>query len=268
MKTNLILSALLVGTFFSACKKTETKVDEPVVTPTPTPAVVYGISKDSTYDGTANNTQVRLFTYNSGKKLVRVQYKQGTSTTYGNKDTLIYNGSGQLSKVESTSKNGTVTVTSTNTYNYTSDLLTSVNENGSNSNGAFIRTRTFTYSGGKLSGQAVTYSSGSGGSGGPENITSIVFSGNNMSSADLTGNGNITFTSETTAPNPYYGLNLRSDDFINNFNQNNITKGYLTATPTMILLNNTYTYADGRVATITDISKTPNRITVISHKIL
>ncbi len=120
------------------------------------------------------------------------------------------------------------------------------------------------YTSGKLSAQTLVYTTGTGG-GGPSDITSIVFNGNNMSTANLTGIGAVTITSSTTAPNPYYGLNFNTDDFLNMFNQNNILQVYLTATTTQLFVNNTFTYADGRVANITDATSNPAYVTTLTY---
>ena len=56
----------------------------PPASPTSTVVVshsVYLVSKDSTYDSTPANTIVRLFEYDSIKKIVRVNYKMAGSNT-------------------------------------------------------------------------------------------------------------------------------------------------------------------------------------------
>jgi hypothetical protein len=189
--------------------------------------------------------QVRKFEYNSSKQLVRVSYKSGTSINYDYRDTIYYNTSGQVSKVENYLTGNSV-AQSTDVFNYVAGVLTSVTESSSN----YLRTRTFTYASGKLSAQTVTYTSGNN-TGGIENINSIIFTGNNITSLDLVGYGPTTLTWETTT-NPYYGLNFESSDFINMFCANNIKSAFLTASPTTIFVDNTYTYASGRVATIID----------------
>jgi hypothetical protein len=266
MKTKLILSVALFAIVFASCKKKETTTsDEPptnIGSTTGTPVLTYFVSKDSASNGTVANNRVRKFEYNSSKKLIRVWYKQGTSTTYNSRDTVQYNGSGQISKVERFNTGSSI-ASASYVYNYVAGVLTTVNETGNNGS-PFARTRTFTYTAGKLSAQTIVYITGAGG-GGPSDITSIVFNGNNMSTANLTGIGAVTITSSTTSPNPYYGLNFNIDDFLNMFNQNNILQVYLTATPTQLFVNNTFTYADGRVATITDASSTPAYVTTVSY---
>jgi hypothetical protein len=265
MKTKLILSVALFAIAFASCKKKETTTpDEPTTTTGSTtggtPSTVFLISRDSTSNGTTTNDQVRKFEYNSSKKLLRVWYKQGTGA-FNSRDTVVYNTSGHVSKVERFNTGSSVASTS-NVYNYVAGVLTTVNETGNNG-APFVRTRTFTYTAGKLSAQTIVYTTGAV-SGGPSDITNIVFNGNNMSTANLTGIGAVTLTSSTTAPNPYYGLNFNTDDFINMFNQNNILQAYLTATPAQMFENSTYTYLNGRVATKTDLTSTPNKITTLS----
>ena len=155
----------------------------------------------------------------------------------------------------------------TNTYTYTSGLLTSVNEVGTNDSGAYTRNRAYTYNGNKLATQSLIYSVGvAEANGGPENIDSIVYSGNNFHTAYLIDMSTaVTLTFDQTAANPYYGLNFDSDDFLDMFNPNNLTEAYATATPSTIFANNTYTYSSGRVATITDITRTPNVVTTVVY---
>ena len=245
MRNYVILGICIIGVVFGSCKKKSK--DE---TPAP-PSLTYVLTKDSSYSNN-NNQYVKKFDYNSSKKLVKVSYKYGSSTSYTDYDTIYYNSSGKVSKVESYYAGNSVPV-SVNTYNYTSDVLTSVHETGVNNNGAYDRTRTFTYSGGKLATQTVAYTTGSSGDGGPENIASVVYTGNNITSADLTGMGLVTLTWETTAKNPYYGLNYQSDDLLSMFCQDNALKVYMTSDPTQVFMDRSYTYADGRVATITEV---------------
>ena len=267
MKTKFLCSVLVLSAFIFSCKKKDTTPD-PNTGGGGTPAPTYVISKDSTYDGTANNTQVRIFEYNSNKKLVKVKQKYGTMAAFNNWDTIIYNNSGQVAKVESYTS-GLSAAQKTCTYTFTGGYLANVVEAGKNDSGAYVRTRNFTYVSGKLSAVSLTYTTGKDDkNGGPSNMTAIVFNGNNISSADLTGYGVVTITSDLTAANPYYGLYFDSEDFINLFNQNNILKAYLAATPTQIFVDNTYTYADGRVATVVDASQSPARTTVITYKSL
>jgi len=274
MNKKTLLTALVIGALFASCSK-----DESTPTPaagggggggTPPPTTTYLISQDSTYNNTnIYDTKVRKFEYNSNKKLVKVMYKWGTSTTFNEYDTIYYNTNGQVSKVERYLV-GIPTATTVNTYTYLLNNLIAVLEVGINNNGPYTRTRSFTYSGGKAISQNVDYTVGSNSNGGPENIKSITYSGNNVSSANIymdMGAGfqwiPITLTSSTTAPNPYYGLNYDSEDFINLFNQNNILKAYITASPTDIFVDNTYTYSNGRVATIDDASE--GRLSYITY---
>lgn len=267
MKSKLILSSLVIGALFSSCKKEETTPDPGTGGGTPT--TTYLISTDSTTDGNVSNTQVRAFTFNSSKKVVKVKYKYGTSTTFDSYDTVSYNTSGQVSKVEQFNIGNSI-ASETNTYNYTTGQLTSVNESGTNSNGAYVRTRTFSYTSGKITAQTVVYTTGSG-TGEPENITSIGYTGNNMTSASIDIGGTIypvTVTYDLTAGNPYYGLNYDASDFINMFSQNNILKAYVTAIPTQIFADFSYTYTNGRVATYTDVAQTTPRTTYVSYQAL
>ncbi len=282
MNKKILLSALVIGVLYTSCSK-----DESSPAPTaggggggggnPTPTTTYVIAQDSTYDNAnTNNTQVRIFEFNSSKKLVKVSYKWGTSTTFNQWDTVYYNAGGKVSKVERYST-GNPVANMVNNYTYVGNDLTLVNESGiDNNSNAYTRTRTFTYSAGKAISQNVVYTVGSGNNGGPENINSITYSGGNMASANIEldlGNGlqwvPITLTSSTTAANPYYGLNYSSDDFLNLFNPNNVLKAYVTAfpnDPNYLFVDNSYTYSNGRVATITDSSQGNSRITFITYQ--
>ena len=267
MKANLKLLAtiaILGAIVISSCKKKDdlTPADPDV----PGTTTAFLINTDSTYDGNVSNTQVRKFVYNGSKQLVKIAHKSGTSTTFYGFDTLIYNSAGQVSAVNSYTT-GNATIQGSSKLTFTSGLLTSALETGNNGS-PYVRTRTFTYASGKPISQTVTYTTGASAGGGPENITSIVFAGNNISSADLGAamGGSITLTASTTAANPYYGLYFDSEDFINLFNQNNILKAYVTSNPTLIFVDNTYTYAAGRVSRISDASKNPARVTDITYK--
>ena len=278
MKTKILYVALVLSALATSCSK-DSSSPEPTPTGggggTPPPTTTYVIAKDSSFNGNDNDTRVRVFNFNSNKKLVTVKYKYGTNLDYYTTDTISYNASGKVSKVE-TYNFGNPTPEKSNIYNYSgTGELTSINESGlDNGSGPYVRTRSFTYSGGKLSGQNVTYISGNApNDGGPEAINSILYSGNNMSSASMyfdMGSGlqwyPITLTSSTTASNPYYGLNYESDDFLNMFNPNNILKVYLTQSPTIIFVDYSYTYANGRVASYVDNSRSPVRTTIISYQ--
>jgi hypothetical protein len=253
MKTKFIFLVVIAATLFASCKKSGSS----------TPTLTYLISQDSATDGVnMNNNLIRHFAYNSSKKLVKVSYEYGTSGNFNQYDTVYYNGNGTVSKVER--YNGSLYAT--NLYNYTSGLLTSVNESGTNDSGAYVRNRAYTYSGNKLASQSLVYSVGVSDQNGPENIDSIVYSGNNFSTAYLQDmSTGVTLTFDVTAPNPYYGLNFDSNDFLDMFNPNNITEAYATATPSTIFLHDTYTYSSGRVATITDLTQSPSYVTTISY---
>ncbi|MFO0321281.1 MAG: hypothetical protein ACK504_02505 [Bacteroidota bacterium] len=265
MKTKFILTLTVLSLVFASCKKKET--DTPAdPTPTPTPSPTYVISKDSTVEG--SSIRVGVYEYNSSKKLVRVKYKLGASTNYTVRDTVIYNANGQVSQVN-TLATGSLTPLATSNYSYNGNLLTSVNETVTDGGSPYVRTRSYTYTAGLLSTISVNYSVGSPSPGKPENFTAIAFLGGNISSANLTAVGALTFSTSTAAPNPYYGLNFRSDDILNNFNQNNVLSVFVTASPSTIIISYTYTYADGRVITINESKPlNPNRVTTILYKTL
>ena len=227
----------------------------------------YVISKDSTYNGNTSQTMVRLYEYNSSNRLVRVQYKIGTSSTYEAHDTIYYNGDSRVSKVE-TYVNGKDAAWVVAVYSYSSGVLSSVYEVGTNDNGPYSLTRTYTYTGDKLSALSTAYTIGSNPNGPPDNFTDVIFTGSNITSVNLTGQGVITASYDLTATNPYYGLNYKTDYFINLFSKNNILKAYLISDPAKVFVDNAYTYIDGRVATVTDSAQEPAVTIKITYKAL
>ncbi len=260
MKTKIIFSSLLIGSLISACNRKDDQFPSslPVIVNLPT----NHISKDSSYDSNPINTTVSLYLYNINKQLVKIKVKKGTSSTYDEHDTLYYNSNNQVSKVERY-VTGNFTPDKTNTYNYTANILTSINESGSNDNGFYVRSRTYTYTSGKLSSQSVVYTTGSG-TGEPENINSITFDANNLFTVDIVGVGSVFLTTDYSTPNPYYGLNVNPEEILEMFNPNNVLMAFETASPTNIFVNNTYTFANGRVTKIVKAALS-NRTTEIEY---
>ncbi|MFL5728612.1 MAG: hypothetical protein ACJ75J_03900, partial [Cytophagaceae bacterium] len=205
-----------------------------------------------TYSGSQTGTEYRKYIYNASKQLTKIEYTYSPSLVYSAFDTIIYNG-GKIDSVN-TYNIGNSTPKATNAYMYTSGILTSVSETGSNSNGAFVRTRTYTYTSGKISAMTVAYgATGSAGSG-PENFNNIVFTNGNISSADLGASfgGTATVVSDVTAPNPFLGLNNDPTDIVAMFSANNPTSAYSNLAPGSPFFTRTYTYANGRVKTMTE----------------
>lgn len=272
MKKSLFISAALIGALVTSCKKEEDPA--PTTTTTPTSTSTYLISMDSTTTTeVGQSTRVRKFSYNSSKKLIKVEYKYLPSSTYTNYDTLIYNVNGTLSCTYNYSV-GNSTANSSNVLYYNgSGELTSIDETGTDYSTsppvAFAKTHTFTYASGKISTMTSVYTSGANGNSN-DTLTDFVYVGNNISTLIYNGMP-VTATVSTTAPNPYYGLGSDPTDFIYMVNQNNILTAYLTADPTQIFENNSYTYADGRVSIITsdktDNNGTPyTNVTYITYK--
>lgn len=254
MKKKLILTATVIGALFYSCKK-----DSPNTTNTNnnnnTSTTTVMAKDSSTQSGSPNSTEVREFFYNSSKVLVKVKFKYGTSTTYTNYDTIIYNGSGQISTVNSYSPSGlsTYSLSSTTTYNYTSGNLTSVVGPRD--------TLTLVYTGGKIT----TIYQAQQGNSSIDTITSITYTGSNATSLVYDGTA-ATAVIDITASNPYYGgyFAFSSSDFTNLLNQNNMTSAYATANSSMVLTTRTYTYStSNRVITKveTDNSGTPKTTT-------
>jgi YD repeat-containing protein len=247
MKKNLLLSAVLMATFFTSCGPKDETTPTPTASGTTTPTPTYLIYKDSaitTQTGSSPSTEVRKFSYNSSKKLVKVEHKNLPSASYTEFDTLIYNGSGQLITVKNYSVGNTVAhQTSTVSYNG-SGQLTSIVQVDMNTSITF----SYTYTSGKITGIIAGDPSTNG-----VTISNIVYNGDNVVSLIFNGDPT-TATFETTAANPYYGLNFDPFDFVNMLNKNNMLMAYSTADPTSIIQNTKYTYLDGRVATSVDVS--------------
>lgn len=250
MKKNLFISAALISALFTSCKKEDEAA--PTTTTNTTPTLTYLISLDSTTSTDINqSTKVRKFTYNSSKKLIKVEYKYMPNSTYTNFDTLIYNVNGTLACVYNYSV-GNNTANSTYVLYYNgSGQLTTVDETGTDysttPNVAFAKTHMFTYTSGKITSMLSEYTSGANGNTN-DTITNIVYNGDNMASL-VYNNNPVTATTSTTALNPYFGLGFDPTDFVNHINKNNMLQAYLTSDPTQIVEDNSYTYADGRVAT-------------------
>lgn len=251
MKRNLFVSAALISALLTSCKKED---EAAPTTTTTTAASTYKVYMDSTTStDVSQSTRVRKFTYNSSKKLIKVEYKYLPNTTYTSFDTLMYNANGTLACSYNYSVGNSTANSSNVLYYNSSGQLTSIDETGTDYSTtpsvAFAKTHTFTYTSGKISMMTSDYTAGANGNSN-DTLTNFVYVGNNIST--LVYNGmSVTATVSTTAPNPYYGLGTDPTDFINIVNKNNILQAYLTSDPTQIFENNTYTYANGRVATKT-----------------
>lgn len=255
MKKSLFISAALIGALFTSCKKEDEETPATTNTPT-TPTTTYLISMDSTTSSdVSQSTRVRKFSYNSNKKLIKVEYKYLPSSTYTNYDTLVYNSTGQLVTINNYSVGNTTTPNKTYGLNYNgSAQISTVDESGLDYSTSpattYAKVHTYSYTSGKITGMTSVYTLGANGNSN-DTITNITYTGNNISTL-IYNNNAITATVDLTAPNPYYGLGLDPTEFIDMANKNNILQAYLTADPTMILVNQTHTYANGRLATSTD----------------
>ncbi|HXA01491.1 MAG TPA: hypothetical protein VNW99_05845 [Cytophagaceae bacterium] len=247
MKKNYLIFSALIATciLFSGCKK---KHD---TTPAPIPCTTLVSQEDivvtgGSFPGTSKN----VYKYNANKKLVKIEYTYSPGTTYGSFDTIIYNGSNQITNVKSYNV-GNPTPTYTSIYYSTGSRIDSVNQVGNNGS-PYNSTTIFTYTLGLPSAQSVRYDVGAS-NGGPQNISSIVFTNGNVTSANLgvSFGGAATITNETTAPNPYLGLNNKVDILLM-FDANNATSVYSNAAPGSPLFTKAYTYLNGKVNTITD----------------
>lgn len=234
----LSLSFLILAISIVSCKKDEN-------TTTTNTSKVYLLSKDSTV---GTYTYVREYTYNSSKKLVKVSLL--FSSTLYQYDTLYYNTDGTLQKVYTYLANNPTTPSATKTYTFSSGKMTSVAETGTNNNGLYSRTRTFTYATSGLPLTAtVNYSIGAS-EGYPENYTNMEYDNGNIIKARLTGAGPVVATTEVTAPNPYLGMNIETSSIDVLFNRNNITMARMDTLTNDVFFTRTYTYTNGRVAKV------------------
>ena len=250
----LVVSALVIAFSLGGCKKDKT-------TENTTPSKVYLLSKDST--ASTGSNYVKKYYYNSSKKLVKINYYYlGTLSQF---DTLIYNTDGTVQKVNSYNVYLPTIPYETKTYTFTSGNITTVVETGTNNNGSYSRTRTFTYSASYPQTMTVVYSSGAG-EGNPENFTDMVYTNGNITSAHLTGYGPVVATTDLTAANPYLGMNVETDQIDVLFNKNNMTQARLDTLTNEVFFTRTFTYANGRLATIHSVENSSTYDTWLTYQ--
>jgi hypothetical protein len=262
MKPKFILSiafSAIVITFISCSKAS-------VATTGNTADSTYFISQDSSAQN-GTNEQIRVFLYNSSNQLIKVKYRSGGNATFWGYDTISYVNN-YPSKLL-TYNTGTTNPTDTALLYYSqAGLLDSISENGGQ--GSYSDSHAFFYSGNDLDSTLTHTYYGSNNNGGPTAIARIVFTSNNLSSGIAYISGvptPVTLTADLTAANPYYGLVFKNaiDNFIGFFDHNNALKAYPTLSPSTLFNNTTYTYANGMVATITDSTQSPLRVTTLSY---
>ncbi len=238
----VFIIAVLTLAIFS-CKKDKNETTNTV------PAKVYLLTEDSIVNQTYSSKNVRQFIYNSSKKLVKIEYTTPPQTAYSQFDTLIYNTDGTLHIVNTCLAAFPAYPYATKTYTWTSGKITSIVETGNNGS-AYTRTRAYIYStSGYPSSMTVTYTTGSG-TGEPETFTNLVYANGNLTNARLEGFGPAVATTDLTAANPYLGMNVYTDNLDLMFNKNNLTLARLDTVPNTVFVTKTYTYSNGRVATI------------------
>jgi hypothetical protein len=245
-RTTLLLILTLTSiVFVSSCKKVHH--DPRPQTPSCTETDIIA-QEDKVITGGSNPlTYKKVYKYNSSNKIVKIEYTYAPNTFYTYFDTIIYNG-GNVSFVNTYSTADPANPTRTNQHFYTGSRQDSINDIGTNGNGPYNKMVKFTYVSGVLSAQTVRYDLGTSPAGNTD-ISSITYTNGNVSS-DVVAAGAVTLTTETTAPNPFLGLNI-SNDILILYNSNNVTSGYLTASPSTILFSTSYTYKNGKVKTIT-----------------
>jgi YD repeat-containing protein len=244
-------TALLLSLFFSfmvleSCKKKKNE------NPAPSgPSCTNKISKeDITYmSGSSTSHSRDTFYYNSNKMVVEVDYYEDIASSYVKTsfDTIVYKN-GKPSQIDSvTSYNvGSPTPSAVNKYTYDGNgRITSVLETGSNKNGNYVRTRTFTYNtSGQLTSMTLTYSTGS-----PENndltgLSNITYTGSNITGAtgtiEGTGSQSVTISYNTSLANPHYGLNIDTEDPLALFSPNASTSIVLSGGIPITLNSTTY----------------------------
>jgi hypothetical protein len=251
--SHALLIALCTCQFLiSACKKK----NDPVPQSSLCKALI--AQEDIVFTGSSPVVAKYVYKYNSNNKLVKIEYNyNGLFTGY---DSIIYNANNEIVTLSSYSNNTPSVAQRTMAYTYTNGMITKINEVGvSDSTGPYDVDWDFTYVSGVLYSVIPVMNIGS--LPGADTITSIVFVNGNISSVDVKAlGGAFTVVSETTAPNPYYGLNNDFDIF-KMFNTNNVTSVYPDSSPSTPLESNSYTYLNGRVHTITEEDGTVITIT-------
>lgn len=252
MKKTLILSALAAATFLSSCKKDE---DKAVV-----PSILTVVASDSSVS--SDHTEVKTYSYNANKKVVKVLIKYITSSyTSESYDTIYYNSDGKVSKVENRGVySGEVFINRTQELTYTGGNLSMMIDSYSNwrksASSSNSDTTKYSYVNGKL----FKVDMGEG-----EVIDSITFVSNNIASAVYQGM-KIIVTSDLTAPNPYVNTMYSPQDFLSFANANNVLKAYAELKPEVPLENNSYTYSNGKVLTKTENSEEGNKTIHFKYK--
>jgi len=253
----LILFLIIVSGISSCKKKSET--------PNPTGSTCvdmisqeYIISKVS---GTTDTTVAKYF-YNSDKKVVQIKYYTAKDV-YVSYDTIVYDNLGQLSNVKSYQVSNLSSPYRIDNYTYSNGKVVSINETSSDPTNTYDKTTNYTYIGDNLSYDTVIYATGTPYSNEILAAKSIVYTGNDISTANvyIKGNGwqNITLSYDDKA-NPYYKRFFPQDIITSIFNVNNLTGVtatiYINNFPfSQQIITNSYTYdSNGKIITTSTTS--------------
>jgi hypothetical protein len=256
----IILSALIALTIFGCTKNKDV---DPEPTPEPCKDV---ISQEVTiHEGSVDDNFKKVLIYNSDRNVVKINYAYGNNdfTRY---DTVIYSN-GKISAIKTYSIYNAQIEEASRTFTFNGDNLISVNDVRSGTDG-YDKTVTYTYNQGVLSAINTVYASGSGDEGNPENISSIVFVDGNLTSAILDGIGAVTIEYDLGGPNPYYGTYIEYEDLISVFSKNNAKKAYLNDSPDSPFFTKSFTFTDGKLATISETNEDGPRVTTITYTCL
>jgi len=239
MKIYIFYTAIIIAALIASCKKdntTKTTTNNNNNNNSTTNTV---LAKDSIYNGTPSNTQVRLYEYDNSKRLVKIKYYSGTPSTYNSFDSIFFDVNGNVSKVINFTAGVTPMPTDTAIYSYSSGALLSI---VSSTDSIYLF-----YASGKVSQYYHYYQGGTH----RDTIASIVYTNNNASSVVVDRTPE-TINTDLTAADPYFGVHFLIPNLSDLINPNNITTVYPTATPGTKVIDQTYTYSNGKVSRIVD----------------
>ena len=237
-----VLALFLASIIFSCAKD-----DDDSTTPTTTCKI---LSELMNY-GQGTNYAQHIY---SNDKLVKINYSETAGSQVHRYDTLMYNTSGQLFKIE-THENGSTDVYETKTFTYTNGKITQIVTEGTNWENdqqiPFTQTAVITYTDGKVTAIAVT--------GGREAMSfrNITYANGNLNTMelDMSGDGSVWLGLEAvlfdTNPNVNNYLVPDWDNILFGAGTNNIkviltttsiSMGEMTINIGDTIMNNTYTY--------------------------
>lgn len=240
IRTGVFTLILVISAFFICCENDDNEPSGPIE------IVVLDMSIETYSEQDYTSTDTSYYHYNDKGWLVKITYEAGDYKAW---DTIIYNNN-KITNVNRFEEGPEPA--ETYVFTYEGDNVKTVTE-------TYFETQvlyTYTYEGGKLASFTKTYVVGTIDQGEVESITNIVWEDGNMTSLDVVMHGSSAINASAeydTYPNPLPPIN--PDDFIRFFCENNMTKAYVTDTPSEVFEENSYTYEDGRVKTISSTNE-------------